>query len=136
MAKNAGWGRRLRDALRDVEKARDGKLPLREIGERVAVLTGRATSYTPTAVRGWFQGQEPDAFAVAVALATVLDADPAYLILGETTGRLTAPEEPRREDIERARAVNQHKRNVAAQGGAKRAVGGDRPSRARRPKPQ
>lgn len=88
LATNEEWSRRLRDAKRDYEKNHDTRLTFKEIGVRVAALVGRAEPFKHTSARAWFEeGQEPDAFAVAEAIALVLEADPAALVFG--TGEAT-----------------------------------------------
>lgn len=83
MAVNEAWGRRLRDAKRDWERRHDQPFRYREIGERVQIILGRARPHSPTTVRSWFEeGQEPESFAVAIALATVLEAPAGPLITG------------------------------------------------------
>ena len=80
MAVNPEWGRRLRKAHRAWKDKHDAPMSFRELGERVAALLGREKPYTHAAVRAWLMdGQEPDSFTVAEAIARVLEADPASL---------------------------------------------------------
>lgn len=82
MAKDEGWGRRLRTARRAYEERHDAGLTYEEIGERLGRLLKRA-AFKHSTVRAWFtEGQEPDSFEVARALATVLEADAGHLITG------------------------------------------------------
>lgn len=83
MAVNEAWGRRLRDAKRDFEKRHDTSLSYTEIGRRVAKVLERRTPFAPTSARSWFvEGQEPETFAIAGAIAVVLEADAGYLMTG------------------------------------------------------
>lgn len=93
MAKDADWGKRLRQARADFEGRQDHKrLPYRQIGERVGELLGREP-FEYTTVRAWFvDGQEPESFVIAKALAAALEVDIATLLpdLPATPKRRTA----------------------------------------------
>lgn len=95
MAKDEGWGRRLRTARRAYEERHDGGLTYDAIGEKLGKLLKRP-AFKHSTVRAWFvDGQEPDSFVVATALATVLEEDAGYLI----TGHRKAPAEAEAEDF-------------------------------------
>ena len=92
MPSNPDFGRRLRDARRDWEKAHDADLSYREIGERVAAIVGREPPFSHQAVRKWFEGgQEPQELGVVLALAKVLGADPAALAWGAQAPTTSEP---------------------------------------------
>lgn len=92
MAKDAGWGRRLRTARRAFVERHDRTLPYKEIGALVGAAL-RREPFTHTTVRAWFtEGQEPDSFALAAALADVLEADPGWLAFGRYPTSLPSPQ--------------------------------------------
>jgi hypothetical protein len=82
MAKDDGWGRRLRSARRAFVERHDAALTYEAIGEALGRLLKRP-AFKHSTVRAWFaDGQEPESFEVARAIATVLEADAGYLITG------------------------------------------------------
>lgn len=86
MAENEGFGRRLRDARRDVAKATDEEPSYQEIGELVARRVGRKEPYRYQTVAQWFSGREPESLAVVAALAVVLGINPCFLAFGDEGG--------------------------------------------------
>lgn len=119
MAINEAWGRRLRDAKSDWERAHNHqRLSYAAIGEAVARLVGRPEPFSHTAVAAWFKkGQEPDSFAVAQAIETVLEQPPGALILGEAAPdwRLSDPADAERisdDELDRADADAAQKRRA------------------------
>lgn len=79
MAVNARWGQKLREALRAYEQRHDTRLSYSEIGRRVGARLKREP-FASQSARAWFvEGQEPESFAVAEAIASVLEADPGAL---------------------------------------------------------
>lgn len=134
LAVNEDWGRRLRAARRAYEDRHDTRLSYTEIGRRVGLRLGRKPYSSPSA-RAWFiEGQEPESFAVAAAIAFVLEVDPGGLAF-PASEPASPPQglhgEPRPADVGGARKRNQAKRNAA-----KQAVAGDRPGPTRPPKPR
>jgi hypothetical protein len=82
MATNERWGRQLRAARRSYEDRHDVRLSYAEIGRRVGAQLNRAP-FSATSARAWFvEGQEPETFQIAAAIARVLEADPGELAFG------------------------------------------------------
>ena len=129
MAMNEGWGRRLRSARRAYTERHDRALTYKEIGERVGALVGRP-AFSHSSVRAWFvDGQEPDSFEIAAAIARVLEVDFAALAIGAdvTPEARTIPKpDPTKDrlltdaEIERARRAVARKSEKAKPGGGRR----------------
>lgn len=82
MAENPEFGRRLRDAKRDWERANDRDLTWAEIGRRVGVLLARDPFPHQVVLRWFKQGREPS-FDITEALAVTLGTSPGRLAFGE-----------------------------------------------------
>lgn len=97
MAVNEAWGRRLRAAKRNYEETHDTRLTFGAIGERVGTLLQRKP-FSTTAARAWFaEGQEPGEFAVAHAIAAVLEANVCTLVFGADADQVIKPFDPARD---------------------------------------
>lgn len=92
MAKDAGWGRRLRSARRAYVEQFDRTLTYAEIGKRLGRALGRPP-FKHSTVRAWFvDGQEPESYEIAKALAVVIGADAGYLMTGNNNAPATEAE--------------------------------------------
>ena len=105
MPLNAGFGRRLRDAKRELEQQLDRDVTYEEVGHAIAKRLKRKGDFTSAAVTRWFGGREPESFAVVEALASFLKSDPGYLAFGIVTVQQKAPAELGAEADENARRL-------------------------------
>lgn len=92
VAIDEAWGRNLRSAKRAYEERHDTRLTYKVIGERVAKSAGRDKPFGHSAVLNWFEnGQEPEAFAIVRAIATVLETEVATLLTHVPRGETPSP---------------------------------------------
>jgi hypothetical protein len=81
---NPGWGKRLRTARAEYEKAHDVRLTWEEIAKMVTDAGARVTYQ---AVQQYFKGREPKRFKTVIALATALEESPGWLAFEEGRSR-------------------------------------------------